>query len=467
MIQVPNSQPTNIAGGNQSETDAIAAAKIAATQVSKAIENEATLGAKNEEANFRLQKATEILRTTQIAYADAVATNSFMKESARAAYNNALAGFRDAEILASETAEQYSLAKTVSEQLRTLAKAGISTAADLKAAIAAAKTDDDKIAAVAAAERLHLPFFLPKGWAAQYKNVTKRDVSDKERQALAEKGKAMPDGSYPISTVADLKNAISSYGRAKNPDAVKAHIIAQAKALNAEDQLPASWGVKGDTMDTMEKAMALILCPACMGNGSGCPVCAGGEDNMVTPAQFDQWYGENVGPEEDDSEYDMSKAFGFTTEALLTRDFQKSAAYQNYIFTKGGPGSGAQPGHPFYGNQHTGGMRFHPNIVNPKTGEKGMMRGWKTTIKQYAANAEKNMAAGHAARAAGDHATAAKHYTQAQGAHMGIAKTHEAEAERGSSGASKDTAGSHYAQASSIRNDFMRPSKALAEAAAS
>ena len=58
---------------------------------------------------------------------------------------------------------------------------------------------------------------------------------------MAKAGTAMSDGSYPIATVADLMNAIQSFGRAKNQAAVKKHIIARAKALNAMDKLPADW----------------------------------------------------------------------------------------------------------------------------------------------------------------------------------------------------------------------------------
>lgn len=74
--------------------------------------------------------------------------------------------------------------------------------------------------------------------------VEKRDVSTEERQQLAERGAAMPDGSYPIKTIADLKNAIQAFGRAKDPAAVKRHIIRRARALNAIDQLPEGWNVK-------------------------------------------------------------------------------------------------------------------------------------------------------------------------------------------------------------------------------
>lgn len=69
----------------------------------------------------------------------------------------------------------------------------------------------------------------------------KRDVSSKERERLAGRGAAMPDGSYPIASIQDLRNAIQSFGRAKNPSEVKAHIIRRAKALGASSELPESW----------------------------------------------------------------------------------------------------------------------------------------------------------------------------------------------------------------------------------
>lgn len=66
-------------------------------------------------------------------------------------------------------------------------------------------------------------------------------VPDSNREALAKQGLAMPDGSYPIRNVADLRRAVQAFGRAKNPDAVKAWIKKRAAALKATDQLPDSW----------------------------------------------------------------------------------------------------------------------------------------------------------------------------------------------------------------------------------
>lgn len=74
----------------------------------------------------------------------------------------------------------------------------------------------------------------------------KRDFSEDERDNLAGKGKALPDGSYPIENKGDLKNAIQAYGRAKDKGRAKAWIIRRAKALGATSMLPDNWVSKGD-----------------------------------------------------------------------------------------------------------------------------------------------------------------------------------------------------------------------------
>lgn len=68
-----------------------------------------------------------------------------------------------------------------------------------------------------------------------------KEFSSKKRDKMASKGTALPDGSYPIESKRDLANAISSYGRAKNPEIVKRWIKKRAKALGACDMLPANW----------------------------------------------------------------------------------------------------------------------------------------------------------------------------------------------------------------------------------
>ena len=69
----------------------------------------------------------------------------------------------------------------------------------------------------------------------------KRMFSDEQRESEAKKGNALPDGSYPIVNETDLKNAIQAYGRAKDKDKAKAHIVKRAKSLGKEDLIPENW----------------------------------------------------------------------------------------------------------------------------------------------------------------------------------------------------------------------------------
>ena len=69
----------------------------------------------------------------------------------------------------------------------------------------------------------------------------KRAFTDDQREKMAEKGEALPDGSFPIANKDDLQNAIQAYGRAKDKIAAKAHIMKRARALGAESMIPESW----------------------------------------------------------------------------------------------------------------------------------------------------------------------------------------------------------------------------------
>jgi hypothetical protein len=76
----------------------------------------------------------------------------------------------------------------------------------------------------------------------------KRAFSDEERMSMAKEGNALPDGSYPISNVEDLKNAISAFGRAKDKDAAKRHIMKRAKEMGQEKLIPVNWIASGSKM---------------------------------------------------------------------------------------------------------------------------------------------------------------------------------------------------------------------------
>lgn len=75
----------------------------------------------------------------------------------------------------------------------------------------------------------------------------KRAFSEDKRQSMAKEGTAMPDGSYPIASEEDLKNAIQAFGRAKDKEATKRHIMKRAKEMGKENLIPSSWVMGGDS----------------------------------------------------------------------------------------------------------------------------------------------------------------------------------------------------------------------------
>ena len=77
--------------------------------------------------------------------------------------------------------------------------------------------------------------------------------SDDERDEMAKGGMALPDGSYPIKDEEDLKNAIMSYGRAKDKEKAKAHIKKRAMELDQEDMIPAEWSEEKTLLDDEAK----------------------------------------------------------------------------------------------------------------------------------------------------------------------------------------------------------------------
>lgn len=70
-----------------------------------------------------------------------------------------------------------------------------------------------------------------------------RAFTAEQREQMAANGQAMKDGSFPIANASDLKNAISTYGRASDKAAAKAHIIRRARALGKTALLPEGWNV--------------------------------------------------------------------------------------------------------------------------------------------------------------------------------------------------------------------------------
>lgn len=69
----------------------------------------------------------------------------------------------------------------------------------------------------------------------------KRAYNEESRMDMAKRGMAMADGSYPIKDEADLRNAIQAFGRAKDKEATKKHIMKRAMDLGLEDLIPENW----------------------------------------------------------------------------------------------------------------------------------------------------------------------------------------------------------------------------------
>ena len=68
-------------------------------------------------------------------------------------------------------------------------------------------------------------------------------ITRKKRMELAKDKKALPDGSFPIRNISDLKNAVYAYGRAKpgNRGRVRRHIVKMARQLDRKDLIPENW----------------------------------------------------------------------------------------------------------------------------------------------------------------------------------------------------------------------------------
>ena len=74
----------------------------------------------------------------------------------------------------------------------------------------------------------------------------KRAFTEERRDEMAGSGQALPDGSYPIESEGDLKNAIQAFGRAKDKAAAKRHIMKRAKTLGLTKLIPANWVAGGE-----------------------------------------------------------------------------------------------------------------------------------------------------------------------------------------------------------------------------
>jgi len=133
-------------------------------------------------------------------------------------------------------------ARVASGQVMALVAAGAATLAKMKS---------DPIAELAARIKTLEQFGGKADLAAKAAELATRVnsqayfevINHETRMKLADKGHAMPDGSYPIRNVADLKNAIHAYGRAPvgKEKAVKDLIIKRANELKKPELIPDNW----------------------------------------------------------------------------------------------------------------------------------------------------------------------------------------------------------------------------------
>lgn len=70
------------------------------------------------------------------------------------------------------------------------------------------------------------------------------EYSEQERQALADKGQALPDGSFPIPDCEALHDAVHAYGRAK-----PSHRAAVAALIRKRHQELGGCGIELEELD--------------------------------------------------------------------------------------------------------------------------------------------------------------------------------------------------------------------------
>lgn len=91
-------------------------------------------------------------------------------------------------------------------------------------------------------------------------------VPRRVRQRLAREGKALPDGSFPIRNISDLRNAVRAYGRSKpgSRGAVRKHIMKRARSLSRPDLVPTKWSTDFSdlSMDEMPDFMHALSAQA-------------------------------------------------------------------------------------------------------------------------------------------------------------------------------------------------------------
>jgi DNA-binding ferritin-like protein len=108
-----------------------------------------------------------------------------------------------------------------------------------------------------AEEQSEEDFFVTVFSTLEEQGLIAAGPSQAVREELAKTGEALPDGSYPIRDVADLKKAIKAYGRSNPEDRAKVrrHIKKRARSLKQADLIPEEW--KNLSVDGMKLSIAV------------------------------------------------------------------------------------------------------------------------------------------------------------------------------------------------------------------
>lgn len=143
-----------------------------------------------------------------------------------------------AQVLARMKSDPVAELSSRIEKLEQLENAQLSTKADIaKAKFDVVRDEKEAQLSIKAAEAYARIYGAPR-----YEDNFGY-ISREKRQKLAKEGRALPDGSFPITNLDSLKDSIQAYGRAKpgNRAAVRRHISKMARKFDRPDLIPENW----------------------------------------------------------------------------------------------------------------------------------------------------------------------------------------------------------------------------------
>lgn len=199
----------------------------------------------------------------EISVVDRPCNPNTLFEIAKADGAGALEPVADALVVEKSDAEAFGIPADVYEQLPQGVRAALASLATAGAAVSA-----EAVKAESAAEGgvISSPTFLLKldgmtvsedmirglvdARVAELGDLAKADASTGGRRKASASGAAMPDGSYPIKTKADLRKAVKAVGRGgADHDKIRKHVMTRAKALGLEALVPKNWNPNGSLKD--------------------------------------------------------------------------------------------------------------------------------------------------------------------------------------------------------------------------